>query len=65
MLAHFQMTRLTYAAMLERTGRPATLTDCRNHILGRDTAGGDKRFRLQDGNSLNDYRRNHHSLKNQ
>jgi len=51
--------------MLEHNGRSVTVADWRNHLLGRDKAGDDKRFKLQDGNSLNDYRRNHHNPKNQ
>lgn len=65
MLADLQMIRLTCAAMLEHNDKLAPLAEWRHHIPGPDKAGGDKRFKLQDGNSLNDYRRNHHSLKNQ
>jgi hypothetical protein len=54
MLVHLQMTRLTVAALLERNGKPVTLADWRNHILQRDKTGGDKGFKMQDGNSLND-----------
>ncbi len=53
MLAHIQMARLTYAALLKRPGRPITSADWQRLVLARDKAGRNKHLKLPEGN-MND-----------